>query len=298
MATEGELATLNRITARVFAPMTFPAYRRRVLLAGESPGPIACGALDGERPIGLVLIDTVAGVGHLLRSLYVDPAYRGQGLGARLLERAEAEARGRGHEELRTIYTAGGAGIPAFERVLARRGWSAPERRTWVMRSTPELLTEAFTRVKLRPLDPETEVFPWRDLGDAEAEALLRQQRETGWPSLEVFPLHYGPRFEPETSVGLRRHGEVVGWVVNHRVDATTLRFTCSYLREELQGTGRLVEVYSRVVARMSPAGFREVVWTVPVEFPRMVRFAERRIGPFLTSLTETRGARKKLVAG
>ena len=230
------LATLNRITARVFALMTFPAYRARLLRAGELPGPIACGATDGERPVGLALVDSVAGVGHLLRSLYVDAAYRGRGLGEELLERAEAEARERGFAELRTVYTAGSAGIPAFERVLAKRGWSQPERRTWVMRSTPERLAEAFTRARRRPLDPETQVFAWRDLGEAEAEALRRQQRETGWPDLEVFPFHYGPGFEPETSLGLRRGGEVVGWVVNHRVDATTLRFTCSYLREELQG--------------------------------------------------------------
>jgi GNAT superfamily N-acetyltransferase len=295
MTVECDIATLNRFTAPLFAPMTFPAYRRRALLAGEPAGPIACGATRDGRPIGLALVDRVAGVGSLLRSLYVQAERRGEGIGTALLAAAEAASLATGWDELRTVYTAGGAGIDAFERVLARRGWDPPARRTWVMRSTPEKLTEAFARVRMRPLDAATEIFPWRDLSEAEARDLVRRQRETGWPNLEVFPFHYGPRFEPETSVGLRHAGEVVGWVVNHRFDATTLRFTCSYLREERQGTGRLVQAYQRVVAAMPAAGFREVVWTVPVEFPRMVHFAEKRIGPFLTSLTETRGSTKRL---
>jgi GNAT superfamily N-acetyltransferase len=295
MAVDCEIATLNRLTARLFAPMTFPAYRRLVLRAGDPGGPIACGALENDRPIGLALVEDVPGLGPTLRSLYVQPDRRGEGFASALLESAEAAARENGWAELRTVYTAGGDGIAAFERVLAKRDWNPPVRRTWVMRSTPEGLTQAFARVHLRPLDAATEIFPWRDLQESEAQELVRRQRETGWPNIEVFPFHYGPRFEPETSVGLRHAGEVVGWVVNHRFDATTLRFTCSYLREELQGTGRLVVAYSHVVAAMPAAGFNAVIWTVPVEFPRMVHFAQKRIGPFLTSLKETRGSSKRL---
>lgn len=295
MAVDCDIATLNRLTAPLFAPMTFPAYRRRALLAGEPGGPVACGATEDGRPIGLALLEHVVGLGPMLRSLFVQPEQRGRGIGSALLAAAEAAALANEWDELRTVYTAGGAGIDAFERVLARSGWDPPARRTWVMRATPVGLTEAFARVRLRPLDPATEIFPWRDLSDAEARELVRRQRETGWPNIEVFPFHYGPHFEPETSVGVRHGGEVVGWVVNHRVDATTLRFTCSYLREERQGTARLVVAYRHVVSAMPAAGFREVVWTVPVEFPRMVHFAEKRIGPFLTSKRETRGSRKQL---
>jgi hypothetical protein len=40
----------------------------------------------------------------------------------------------------------------------------------------------------------------------------------------------------------VRWRGEVVGWVVNHRFDPKTLRFTCSYLRDELCGVSGVPE--------------------------------------------------------
>jgi GNAT superfamily N-acetyltransferase len=162
MPVDCEIATLSRLTARLFAPMTFPAYRRLVLRAGDPEGPIACGAIESDRPIGLALVEDVPGLGPTLRSLYVQPDRRGQGVATRLLARAEEAALASGWDALRTVYTAGGAGIDAFERVLAKGGWEPPVRRTWVMRSTPEGLTQAFARVHLRPLDAATEIFPWR----------------------------------------------------------------------------------------------------------------------------------------
>lgn len=93
----------------------------------------------------------------------------------------------------------------------------------------------------------------------------------------------------------MRYRGEVVGWVVNHLFDATTVRFTCSYMRDDLQGRGRLVAAYAESINRCRAAGITEAIWTVPVQFPRMVAFSRRHLMPYTTSLTETRGSYKSL---
>ena len=74
-----------------------------------------------------------------------------------------------------------------------------------------------------------------------------------------------------------------------------TVRFTASYLREEYQRLGGLIAVYAESINRCRPAGITDAIWTVPVEFPRMVAFARRALFPYATSIQETRGSRKPL---
>ncbi|MDX6751440.1 GNAT family N-acetyltransferase [Geminicoccaceae bacterium 1502E] len=91
------------------------AYARYLLRMDRLPGPmlddyrarIAEGVVDivedGGTVAGIVVLLEKAG--HLLLdNVAVDPAFQGRGLGRALLAHAEAEARRRGHTELR-LYT-------------------------------------------------------------------------------------------------------------------------------------------------------------------------------------------------
>jgi hypothetical protein len=85
--------------------------------------------------------------------------------------------------------------------------------------------------------------------------------------------------------------------VVNHPFGPGKVRFTCSYMRDELQGRGRLIAAYVESINRCRAAGITQAVWTVPMIFPRMVAFARRHLIPYATSHTETRGSEKNLIA-
>lgn len=271
--------------------MTFPSYRP--LVFADPARRLALGASVEGEPVGLGLVERLAAGGARLLSLYVVEALRGRGLATALVERLEHEAREAGDAELSTVWMTGQSTSAAVERVLAKRGWEPPALRMYVLRCDHPSIDRA-PWMKLR-LAPGVETFLWKDLTDADREALLRRQEETPVPA-EVFPFNARPDFEPNTSLGVRWRGEVVGWVVNHRFDAKTLRFTCSYLRDELQGRGRLIAVYAEVINRMRPIGLSEAIWSVPVTFPRMVAFTRRHLMPYATSITETRGSRKSLV--
>lgn len=293
MAGGWQIAPVDAWRAHLYAPMTFPFYR--ALLFADPGRRLALGAtLEGE-PAGLGLVERgIEGRAHL-RSLYVTDTLRGRGLATALLERLEEETRAAGDVELSAVWMAGQTSTPAVERVLAKRDWTPPALRMYVLRCDHPSIDRA--RWMTRRLDAGVETFLWKDLTATEREALIRRQ-ETQPVSREVFPFNFSPQFEPHTSLGVRWRGEVVGWVVNHRFDPKTLRFTCSYLRDELQGRGRLVAVYAEVINRMRPLGLSEAIWSVPVEFPRMVAFTRRHLMPYATSITETRGSRKSLTRG
>lgn len=87
----------------------------------RGPLPMALIALAGREPAGTVSInfDDMSARPDLapwLANLYVDPAFRGLGIGSALVRAAEAAARQAGHPRF-YLYT------PDQERLYARLGW-------------------------------------------------------------------------------------------------------------------------------------------------------------------------------
>jgi hypothetical protein len=51
-------------------------------------------------------------------------------------------------------------------------------------------------------------------------------------------PFAQAELLEPRNSLALLRDGEVVGWMINHRIDDHTVRYTRLFVVDELQGSG------------------------------------------------------------
>jgi len=221
-----------------FQRMTFPALRHLLSLEPTVRHPeqgdqrivlpLAFAAWQGDEPVGMVLADRPTeedrdDFAPKAQSLFVVPEFRRQGVGTELLATMEEALAERGHAEVHATYMTGKPSVAAVERILDKRGWTPPETRTVTLRFTPEqaLQTRWFGKVDL-PED-EYEIFPWADLTDEEREALKRSNAESPWIAEGLEPWRHDRHgFDPASSLGLRYRGEVVGWVINHRVDADT----------------------------------------------------------------------------
>jgi GNAT superfamily N-acetyltransferase len=286
--------------------MTFPAYRhlldlepaRRHLDNPKMPPvrPLAVAATVEEKQVGLALCElpTVADREAELLSLFVAEGYRGQGIGTELVERAEAEVARRGHDRLRVVYMTGKAAIEAVERVLAKRGWEEPQTRMVSVRFTVDNIA-SWPYLDKYPVRQGCEIFPWVEIADAERDRLKRSQAEDGWIARDLQPWDYETGCEPVTSVGMRCGGEVVGWVINHPISSSTLRFTCSYIRPDLARRGRIVPLYCESFRRLGQTQYTSCSFTTPLYHPAMAAFAIRRCGPWASYIGETRGSLKLL---
>lgn len=292
-----------------FAAMTFPAYRH--LLALEPTfrlptepeqwriQPVALGArLDGE-PVALAVaeVPVVAkeGVPELL-SVFVSAAHRQHGLATRLIRAVEDAVRARGFASVEAVYTTGKPAIAVVERIFEKCGWDAPESRTLSVRFTmaEALSTPWYGRMGLLPRDAE--IFSWTDLTEAERTHLHESNARAPWIPNSLQPWrHDGRGFEPISSVGLRYRGEVVGWVINHRIDARTVRFTCSFMRKDLSRRARIVPLYSEALRRLSETGCEFCTLVTPTVYPGMQEFIRRHCSPYASFTGETRGTRKAL---
>jgi GNAT superfamily N-acetyltransferase len=105
------------------------------MLAREERGAILLALIDAA-PIGLAVMSQTWTVEHggtamWLDELYVEPAHRNGGIGARLLEAVVTEAKRRGARALDLEVTAGHA---RAANLYQRRGFEKHDRVRWVLR--------------------------------------------------------------------------------------------------------------------------------------------------------------------
>ena len=292
------------------AEMTFPVYRPLLDLEPTSRHPeqgdprriqpIGCVARVGERPVGLVLGELPLdpdGTPEML-SLFVIPEARRSGIGRALVAALEAEVARRGFDGIATVYTAGKPAIAGLERILWQRQWLAPETRTISVRFPPEaaLASDLFAERRMAALAHGLELFPWRDLGADEKERIRAGHEKRPWitPALAFWRFETAG-FDADSSVGARLRGEVVGWVLNHKVAPGVVRFTCSFMRKDVSRRGRIVPLYRESLRRLAAAGCRQATFVTPVIYPNMIRFIQRWLVPVADFVGETRGSRKRL---
>jgi hypothetical protein len=185
--------------------------------------------------------------------------------------------------------------IEAIERAFARRGWEAPELRTLSVKFTFEEAVRTPWYGRLRP-PKGAEIFSWVDLTAAERAALVESNRRSPWIPNSLQPWrHDVVGFDPISSLGLRYRGDVVGWMINHRMDEQTVRFTCSFMRKDLSGRARILPLYSEAIRRLHAAGVEGGTFVTPTVYPGMIEFIRTHIKPYVSFVGETRGTRKLL---
>jgi GNAT superfamily N-acetyltransferase len=290
------------------AHMTFPAYRHLLSLqpAPRHPGqgdtalvqPVANLARLGAEPVGLILTEVPFHRQHEgeILSVFVVESRRGQGVATALVTSMEDRLRRGGLQSITAVYMSGGPSIPAIERVFAKCGWSAPEVRALSVRFTPQeaMRTPWFGRVALR--DADFEIVAWKDVRPEERAAAREAHERAPWvrQGLEFWNHdHYG--FDEVSSLGLRYHGQLVGWVINHRIAPGQVRFTCSFMREDLSRRGRILPLYTESVRRLADEGCELCTLITPVWYNEMAEFLRRRCAHVVTFFGETRGVHKRL---
>jgi len=294
------------------AAMTFPIYRPLLSLAPTSRHPeqgdprriqpLAVVARAGGELLGLALGEQplAGGPPPELLSLFVRPEVRQHGIGAALVGAFEEELVRRGFTEVAAVYTAGKPAIAAVERIFAGRNWEAPRPRTLSVRFPPAraLESDLFSPRRMRALGAGLDLFPWESAERQELEEIRASHQRQPWITPALAPWRFeGADFDPISSIGARYRGAIVGWVLNHRVDERTVRFTCSFMRKDISRRGRIVPLYHESLRRLAAAGVPRATFITPVVYPNMIRFIERWIAPIAEFSGETRGVRKRLAA-
>jgi GNAT superfamily N-acetyltransferase len=290
------LNILKNSTAVKYENLTFPSFRYFLRNIDSEKSLIAIAASYLEQPVGLALAEKRHDDSSAeILSIFVEPPHRCAGIGTNLLTRLEEELRARGCTKVKLVYTTGKPTMPAFERLLQKCNWTPPQPRMLVCKGNAEIIMEASWMKRYSRLPSSYSIFPWLEITQQERQAIQQQQETQPWIPQDLIPFQYEKHFEPLNSLGLRYQGQVVGWVINHRLDPDTIRYTCSFVRKDLQKMGRIISLYAEACKRQFRAKIPNGIWTVPLIHESMVKFVKQRWAPYLNSVAETRGTFKLL---
>ena len=285
-----------------WATMTFPAFRYALSLAGteeedgEGRRTLACGATRDGVVIGLALAQrapTVPPTVEIL-SLFVVRDLRGHGIATRLLSCLEEAARRSGAVELSGSYMTGRPSLEALERVFVKRGFDQPVLRRLIFKFTPEQAAQCRWFKQAR-LPTGASIFKWSELTAADMDDLKQGQAERHWIHPKLEPWHWDRNFDPASSVGMRKDGEIVGWAINHRLTPGLVTFTTAFMRADLARRGASFPLYVASLMPLMGSGLNCVFMTDATDFAAMARFMLRRGAPFAGFTGETRGVSKRL---
>lgn len=293
---------LHDSTAIAYQKLTFASYGSLLEAVASNRSIIAIGAAYQGQPVGLGLaeISPDDSLSAELLSIFVDPAHRLAGIGTELLQVLEAELRSRNCPKVKLVYMTGNSTTPMLEHLLAKSNWSAPQTLRLVCKGLAQRVLEAPWMHKYSQLPDSYSLFPWTEITPADRATIEQTQQDRPWIPEDLTPFQYEleENFEPLNSLGLRYQGQVVGWVINHRIAADTIRYTCSFVRKDLQKMGRIITLYTEASKLQVQQNVPYGIWIVPTVHEAMFKFVQHRLAPYLISVAERRGTFKFLTDG
>ena len=275
--------------AAQYRSMTFPAYRGLLDFNSAEVAPLAIGTLQNDAPAGLALLVASPSSGEAeLLSIFVSPRLRRSGIALELMQRTLAYCNTHRIQNISSSYMSGQDSTQTLENIFNKTGWTAPQTRMLVVRCSLDSIKSA-PWLNRYALPNGYEVLPWAQVTAAEREALRVSHLEKPWIAPDLVPFDFEENYEPATSVALRVNGAIVGWCLTHAVEGM-LRFTCAFVRKDLQRLGRLLLLWDEVVARMPHADCSVGMWTIRLSSKSMVDFASKHMQPYSIFFGETRG--------
>ena len=288
---------------------TFPRLSRRVeTQTVHDPVIVVTATLQAQLAGVAVAGEAGAPATTQVLSLWVNPSFRRNGVGAALLQELVQDLAQSGQTTVELGFRDDWPGAEALEHILRRQDWEAPRvmRRLCTLNLMSSLSESQWFREAAWPNGYE--IFNWEEITLQQRRTLL----QAGWIPPSLSPIQHENQLDPLGSVGLRRRSTeqtgsetetsadgssaIVGWHLVHRLPSGAFVDQWVVKPGETRGLGRTLAIES--VRRLRAAGVDTLQFFVEGDQTGLWAFCERYlIGHGLTSINY-RTSRKLLATG
>jgi GNAT superfamily N-acetyltransferase len=273
-------------TLAPYAGMTFPSLapgsKRLAAITGEL---LAVSAMVSGTMVAMAVAERHPDGSASLCSLLVQAPLRRQGIGTRLVAHLQQFLALQGAHRLSVRFTGNAATSASLEPLLARLGWSAPVTHFVLLQGSADKLGTAPWHQRFA-LSASYTLFPW-----PQANAADRAAAHMLGAAPELLPPVSDAGIESAVSLGLRHQGQLVGWLIAHRMDATTVRYSCLYVAPGHRSRGQGPALIAEGLQRQQRAGIARAKTAVDVRNPSFLRFCQKHLHPYIDAVSPSRQA-------
>ncbi|MEG3898952.1 MULTISPECIES: GNAT family N-acetyltransferase [unclassified Microcoleus] len=290
------LSGLDAESSCEYEDLTHPSITRHWQATQQYGELLGIAASLGDEIVGLAIVelDTQSGKAGIL-SLFVEPEHRGQGIGTHLIQQLETKLIEMGCKRVQLSYQATEIAQVALEPILQRQGWKLPKVSLILVKAEAERIPK-IPWVKKYQLPKDLVIFSWQELTEEEKQQLQQGQEEKPWYQQGLSPFLDETIVEPINSLGLRYQGEVVGWMVTHRVAPDTIRYTSMFVEKRWQRLGRGIVLMAESLQRQYDRAIPYYAYAVSSRNPLMLEFVDRHCQPYMSWIAESKTTYKRLV--
>jgi GNAT superfamily N-acetyltransferase len=234
---ECNIIELDNITAQAYKPLTLGPYQYNLDRFAENEKQVLAVGLNFlGSPVGLGIALRNPDQNTMLLSLFVQENFRGRGYAGKMLSRLEEMGSQNGSKVMIAGFNTTNPCVEQFKRVLIKCGYSEPAVTSTIYRHSSLGLSEEelpwFFKYEL-PADPDG-LFFWKDATTSEKEKL----KNASWLPAGLSPFIDEHLIENLNSLAVRVNGEIVGWIIAHRLRSDTILYRSLYMREDFRNTG------------------------------------------------------------
>lgn len=245
-------------------------------------------AHDNSKVVGYVLAQRWESDGEnigLVSHLEVSSGYRNLGIGSELLRLFE-ESAAECDKFIFAVIENEQSHEPAL-KILRKNHWEEPRIAKFSYRSTIEEFFE-FSQwpAKIPRYRYQPYFFSWSELTAEELQQLGEDRGPDSWRDnpFPSPPTAFGERFEPNTSLGVRRGGKVIGWCLTGAYGPDTLLYGSFFLQKQYRNTGIAVSMFLESLRRQQEVGISQIVGFVDKDNVAVTRLHERLFPPHILS--------------
>jgi GNAT superfamily N-acetyltransferase len=243
---------------------------------------------NDSKAIGFIWGREYQNDGKKIRRVYrleVKKAFRNLGVGAELLKKFGTDSADLDLLELSVIENEESHG--AILRVAKKNGWSDPKISSYCYRTTIEKFFESVPWAKQgRKYRYPQYFFPWTELTSDERNQLKDEEGPGSWRDEPdpASPLVFGMNFEPNTSLGVRIDGEIVGWMINGLYGADTVLYGSYFVRKPYRNAGLAISLLLESLKRQRKTEIPNCVWFAQKGNPEAKRLYDKMLAPCILS--------------
>lgn len=242
---------------------------------------IIFGALKENTPIG-ICVATVYPILSLSEFLHIEVAleHRNHHIGRTLIAKTQEKAISIGAKIFTLVYPLEEPETAAIEKILAANHWKGS--RPFLIRAlfNPETFNAPIVQLNHKYPQGYKE-FLWKNLKEKQKNDLLLREKKNHFSSI-FSPFREKEIQEPLNSLGLQYKGRVVGWLITHRIDPKTIRYSCLYIEPSLKFRGVAMKLLadSMLLHMQKPTKWALIEIPYLQVPPSWIHFIERRILP------------------